>query len=188
VPAIIYGHGEEPEPISVPAHELEVAMAHGARMLEICVEDRRQNVLIKEVQYDFLGINMLHLDLTRVDLTETVHVRVPIEYRGTPAGAQEGGQLEHHLMELEVECLTAQIPNSIRVKVDSLGVGESLYVRDLKPESGIKITTHPEEVVCTVRPPIAAAAEEAQVEEEKAAEPEVITRGKEEAGEGTENK
>ena len=186
LPAIIYGHKLEPEPISLPRHEVELALEHGARMLKVKVDDKEQNVLIKDLQYDYLGVELLHLDLTRVDLTETVHVRVPIDYRGTPAGVHEGGQLEHQLMELEVECLTAQIPNDIRVKVDSLGLGESLYVRDVEAESGIKIITHADEVVCTVRPPIVAAAtvEEEAAEEEGAAEPEVISRGREEAEEG----
>ena len=186
VPAIIYGHKQEPEAISLSRHELELALGHGARMLKVELDNEPQNVLIKDVQYDYLGVEPVHLDLTRVDLTETVQVRVPIEYKGTPVGTHEGGQLEHHLMELEVECLTAQIPKDLAVRVDSLGVGESLYVRDLEAEAGIKIITHGDEVVCTVRPPIAAVAETAEeeaAEEKETAEPEVISRGKEESAE-----
>ncbi|UCG33538.1 MAG: 50S ribosomal protein L25 [Phycisphaerales bacterium] len=183
VPAIIYGHKKEPEAISLPHHDLAVALGHGARMLEVQIEGSGQNVLIKDVQYDYLGVDVLHVDLTRVDLTEMVQVRVPIEYRGEPVGVHEGGQLEHHLMELEVECQTVQIPKSIRVRVDAIKLGESLYVRDVQTEPGIKIITHGDEAVCTVRPPVTAAAtvEEEAAEEEGAAEPEVIGRGKEES-------
>jgi large subunit ribosomal protein L25 len=183
VPAIIYGHQKEPEAISLPQHDLAVALGHGTRMLEVQIGGDAQNVLIKDVQYDYLGVDVVHVDLTRVDLTELVEVRVPIEYKGEPVGVREGGQLEHHLMELEVECQTAAIPQSIRVRVDSIKLGESLYVRDVQVEPGIRIITHSDEVVCTVRPPVvvAAAEEEEAAEKEGAAEPEVISRGKEES-------
>jgi len=181
LPGIIYGHKEEPVPVLLPMHDLELAVQHGAHILEVDLGEKREQVLLKEVQYDHLGSKMLHVDLTRVSLDERVEVTVQLVLRGTPKGVTEGGVLEQPLSDLTIECVVTQIPEVIRINVSELGVGEMLHVRDLELPEGVTALTDPETVVCLVRALGEEAEEEAAEEAEPgAAEPEVIGRGKEE--------
>jgi large subunit ribosomal protein L25 len=180
VPAIIYGHGDEPEAIALPGHDLRLELAHGAHLLDVELDGKQARYLIKDVQYGHLGVNLLHVDLARVRLDQRVTVSVPLDFRGTPKGGQTAGaRFDHDLVDLEIECLVTEIPESIRVQVSDLELGQSIHARDVELPPGVKLKTDPDAVVCAVRARLVAeeAAEEAPPE---AAEPEVIARGKEE--------
>ncbi len=174
IPAVIYGHGIEAQPITLDAHEVELAVMHGERFLEVVLDGKKQNALIKEVQYDTFGQDILHVDLARVSLHERVEVTVPIVLRGTPAGVNEGGVLQQIAAEVGVECEVSAIPEEITVPVTELNIGDSLSMGDLPLPENTKLTKDPEGVVCTVS--VVAEKEEAPEEEaaEEAAEPEVI--------------
>ncbi len=175
VPVVIYGHGEDPESLSVDRHDLEVEMLHGQRTLALDRDGKTVRYLIREVQYDHLGIRPLHVDLMRVDLDERVTVSVALELRGVPRGVSEGGVLEQSLSELEVECLALAIPDTLHPLVTNLGVGDVLYARDVALPAGVTLITDPEERVATVRVLAEEAAEE-PAEEGATAEPERIGR------------
>jgi large subunit ribosomal protein L25 len=180
LPAIIYGHGEEPVAISLLRHDVEVALAHGARTMEVEIDGQTAPYLIKNVQYDYLGTTPIHMDLTRVDLTERVKVRVGIEPRGVPKGTHEGGVLDLVMAHVEVECLVTAIPDTLHPVVTELDLGESLLVKDLQLPEGVVALADPEDRVATVRVLAVHAAEVAEAEteegEEKEAEPERIGR------------
>jgi len=182
IPAIIYGHKEVPAAVVLPEHELALALEHGSHVLAVELDGSTSQCLIKDVQYDHLGHKPIHVDLARVSLDERVQVGVPIELRGTPAGASEGGVLDQILMEVQVECLVTQIPESIRVRVGTLGLGQTLRVRDLELPAGVTALVGGDEPVCTVR---ALGEEPTEAAEEGPAEPEVITREKGEEAEET---
>ncbi|MBN1490989.1 MAG: 50S ribosomal protein L25 [Phycisphaerae bacterium] len=184
LPGIVYGHKEEPQAVALSLHALELALQHGAHLLELNLDGVTQQVLIKEVQYDHLGTTPVHVDLARVSLDERVNVKVSVELRGTAKGIKEGGILDLTLADIEVQCAVASIPETLRVDVSELGIGQSLHVRDLKLPDGVEAMDAPELVVCTVRMPITAEAVEAAEEGEGTAAPEVIGRKeKEEAAE-----
>ena len=180
VPAIVYGHKKDPQPITLDGHSMELHLSHGAHLLNLDVGGKMQPCLIKEAQYDYLGSALVHVDLARVDLNERVKVTVPIELRGTPKGIAEGGVLRQELADIEVECLVTSIPEKIRIDVSDMALNEVMYVKDLKLASGIVATSDAENVVATVRIPITKTAEEtaAAAPVEGAAEPEVIAKGK----------
>jgi large subunit ribosomal protein L25 len=180
LPAIVYGHGLEPIPIALPAHNTEVELHHGARVLHVDLDGGSTQYLIKSVQYDHLGTTPVHLDLMRVNLDERVTVEVGIELRGTPHGVSEGGVLEQELSEIEVECLVTQIPGTLRPSVTHLKIGESLLVKDLELPPGVEVVTDGEERVASVRMLAEEVVEEEEVPEEEGVQPEVITRGKKE--------
>lgn len=186
LPAVIYGHNEPVEAVSLEEHDVEGALAHGARTLDVTVGGRTQRCLIKEVQYDHLGIAPIHIDLTRVDVDERVRVAVGIELRGVPKGVSEGGVLDQNLAEVQVECLVSDIPETLRPIVTDLDIGDLLLVKDLPLPDGVVAVTDDEERVATVR--ALAVAEEPEVVEEgeeETAEPTRIGRvRKEEEGEG----
>jgi len=187
LPAVIYGHGEKPETISLDLHDVEVGLAKGLRTMQVDVDGNQGQYLIKEIQYDHRDQTPIHIDLTRVNLNETVTVTVGIELRGTPKGASDGGILDQYLAEVEVECLVSQIPETLHPLVTELAVGDSLLVKDLELPPGVTVITDGEERICTVRAKVTAVEEEAvtpEGEEESTAEPERIGRVRKDEEEG----
>ncbi len=180
VPAVIYGHGEPPEAVSLALHDVELALAHGARTLQVKLGRKAKQYLIKEVQYDYLDHTPIHLDLTRVDLDERVKVRVGIELRGVPRGVSDGGVLDQHMADLEIECLVSEIPETLHPLTVDLGLDDSLLVKDLELPPGVVALAGPQERVATVRALLEAAEPEAVEEAEETpaetAQPELIGR------------
>lgn len=186
IPAVIYGHGEQALPVCLPQHDLELLLAHGARLLDITLDKKPHKVLIKDVQHDHLGIKIVHLDLVRVSLDEKIHLTIPIELRGAvDASSHGGGVVEQHLSELEIECLASNIPETIQLQVGKLALGESIRVKDLPVEQGVTVLSDPEALVVTVKIVAAEiAVEEALPEvEPQAEEPEVIGQAEQEQSE-----
>lgn len=184
LPAVIYGHGQEPLHVSLDRKELVDLLHTRARLLEAQVDTQKQPVLVKEVQWDHLGTDLIHLDLTRVDLTEKVTVKVPLQFAGDAEGLkEEGAILERPVTELEVECVVTEIPDQIKVDVSALKVGDALTVKDIKLPEGVVSKLDPETVVATI-----SIVQEEVVEvvptAEGAAEPEII--GKKAGEEGAE--
>lgn len=193
LPAIMYGHGEAPESVSLAEHEVEVALAHGARMLQVDLKGQVKPYLIKEVQYDHLQSTPIHMDLARVDINERVKVKVGIELRGTPKGISEGGMIDQSMLQIEVECLVTEIPDTLHPLVTHLGMNESLLVRDLVLPPGVTPLAELHRPVCTIRKMaeevVAPTAVPVEGAEAAAAEPERIGRiKKEEPTEGEEEK
>lgn len=151
LPAIVYGHGEPPEQISLMEHDVGVALGHGARILQVKVGGTTKPYLIKEIQYDHLASTPIHIDLARVDLNERVTVRVGIELRGVPRGVSEGGVLDQALASIEVECLVTEIPGTLHPLVTELKLNDSLYVKDLQLPPGVTALANPDDRVATVR-------------------------------------
>lgn len=180
MPGIVYGHKQDAVAVLLPTRELEQALRKGAHVLTINLDKGTEQVLVKEVQWDHLGSNIIHVDLARVDLNERVKVTVQIVLRGTPKGAVEGGVLEQVLSQMEVECLVTQIPESLRVSVADLGVGQALHIKDVPLPEGTVAMGDAETVVCVCRVLGEEPAPEAAVVAGEAGEvePEVITRGK----------
>lgn len=183
IPGVIYGHGLETQSVTLQKHEMELAILHGERLLEVDCEGNKENVLIKELQYDTFGQHILHVDLTRVNLDDRIEVTVQVTLRGTPEGvSSEGGMLQHLVSEVHVECLAGAIPADITVLVRDMKVGDNLTAGDLPLPDGAKLLGDPAAIVASVR--VVAEEEEAPAEvEEGGAEPEVIGEKKEEEGE-----
>jgi len=191
LPAVIYGHGEAPESVSLAHHEVEVALAHGARTMQVDLKGAVKPYLIKDVQYDHFGSTLIHVDLARVDLHERVTVRVGIELRGVPKGISEGGVLDQQMAQIEVECVVTEIPDTFHPLVTHLALGDSLLVKDLVLPPGVVAMAEPNERSATVRllaAEVAAPVAPVEGEEAAAAEPERIGRIKKDEGEGEEPK
>jgi large subunit ribosomal protein L25 len=173
IPGIVYGHKKEPVAISLDAHDFVEGIHHGHRLMDITIDGATEKMLIKDLQYDYLGRDIVHVDLMRVDVTEMIEVTVPVELKGTAKGTHEGGIVESHTDHLEVECLAIKIPESIVVSVKDLGVGESIKAGDVALPEGVKLVTPPEIVVVSCRV-VAAAKTTEEIEAEMPAAPEVI--------------
>jgi large subunit ribosomal protein L25 len=192
VPAVIYGHEEQPVTVALSLHDLLLALEHLQHVIDLDINGRRTRYLVKDVQYDHLQKTPIHVDLMRVAPNERVRVRVPVELKGEPHGVHEGGVLVHVIADLEVECRLLEIPEIIRPDVAHLGVGQVLHVKEIELPAGVQAAHDPDDIVATVRAKrgVQAEAEEEGAEEvtaEASKEPEVIGRtGKEEQDAGGE--
>jgi large subunit ribosomal protein L25 len=173
IPAIVYGHKQEPVAISLDTHDFVEGLRHGHRLLDVTIGGNAEKMIIKDLQYDYLGRTIIHADLIRVDVTERIKVEVSLELKGVPKGTQEGGVLESHMDHLDVECLAIDIPESIIVSVKDLDVGQSIFARDVKLPEGVKLMSLPDIIVATCRVLLEAKTTE-QVEAETPIAPEVI--------------
>ena len=182
IPAVIYGHGQPTVSVALSEHEVDLAIHHGERILEIELDKKKENVLIKDVQWDTFGHQPIHVDLARVDLDERVQVTVPIALRGTPVGINEGGVMQQSATEVEIEVAVREMPDEIRMSVVSLAVGETIRMSDLELPTGAKLLGDPEALVCSLIL-IAEEPEPEPTEPEEAPQPEVIGDRGEEDGE-----
>lgn len=186
IPAVLYGHKKENVLLSLPRAEVEEFLREGQRTLDIEFTGGSEKALIKQIQYDALGTEVIHIDFNRVALDERVTVTVEIVSVGEPAGLAQDGMLEQPLRELEVECLASDIPQRLEVEVAELQIGDSVSVKDLKLPPGVKVLADGEMTVVIVRPPVVeevvAAEEEVPAEEEAPAEPGAEEEDKKEEG------
>jgi len=178
IPAIVYGHKKEPVAISLDAHNLVEGLHHGGRLVDVQLGRKREKLLIKDLQYDYLGKDIIHVDLMRVDVSETVKVTVPIELKGTARGTHEGGIVEAHTDGLEVECRVTDIPETIVVSVKEIGVGDTIHAGDIELPEGMQLVSDPSTLLITCGL-VAAAKSTEELEEEVPAAPEVIGEAKE---------
>ena len=188
IPAIVYGHKQEPVAISLDAHNFVEGLHHGHRLIDVQIGKKKEKIIVKDMQYDYLGKNIIHADLMRVSVTEMVKVTVPIELKGAGAakGTHEGGIIEAHADHLEIECKATDIPETIAVWVKEVGVGDSLHAGDIELADGVELLSSPETLVVTCHL-VAAAKTTEQVEEEMPVAPEVISEAKEAEGEEKES-
>lgn len=180
LPAIVYGHGQAAVNVAVPAKLFRESLAKSAHVFELAVDGKKENVLLKDVQYDHLGTQVIHIDFARVDLTEKVTVTVSIELKGDAIGEKDGGILQQILGELEVECVVTEIPSSIVYNVAGLKLDESVHVRDLTLPAGVVAVTDGDLIVAVCH---AVKEEETTEAAEGSAEPEVIKKEKAEGEE-----
>jgi len=179
IPAVIYGHKETPESVAVPAEDLATAMRHHARTMELQADGKSQSVLIQDIQYDHLGKDLLHIDFLRVSLTDKIHITVPVELRGLAAGVKAGGVLIQPLHEVHIECLVSARPDSIRVKMDDVQLGQAIHIKELPVIEGVKYMHEADAVVVQVKQPSAQVeAPAGGIPGEGAVEPEVIKQKK----------
>lgn len=188
IPAIVYGHKQAPVAISLDAHNFLEGLHHGHRLIDVQVGKEKETMLVKDLQYDHLGRDIIHADLIRVDVTETVKVTVQIELKGTARGTHDGGIVEGHVGGLEVECKVTDIPEALVVLVKDLGVGDVIHASDVELPEGVKLVSAAEMLIVTCHL-VAAAKTAEEAEEEEPVAPEVIGKAeKAEGEEGTEDK
>jgi large subunit ribosomal protein L25 len=179
IPAVVYGHKEEPLSITLDAHDFTEGIHHGSRIMDIQIGRKKGTMMVKELQYDHLGRDIIHADLMRVNVTETVKVTVPIELKGTAKGTHEGGIIEEHVDHIEIECRVTDIPENVAVSVKDIGVGDNIHAGDIDLPEGIKLVSSPETLIVTCSL-VAAAKTTEELELEVPTAPEVIGEEKEE--------
>jgi large subunit ribosomal protein L25 len=186
VPAVIYGHGREPEALLVDSGALARVLtgATSSTVLEVLVDGRPPvRALLREVQRSPMRAqDILHVDLYEIHADEKITVEVPVHLVGIPDGVRNfGGVLDQVLRELEIEVFPGDIPESIDVDVTGLGIGHSLFVRDIKLDKAEILNDADIPVATVVAPRTEEVAPVAAVEEPTSGEPELIRKQKAEA-------
>lgn len=177
VPAVLYGHKEAVVNLIVKPGEVLSAVKAGHKLVDL-KGDVNESALVKKVQWDALGSDIVHVDFERVSASELVETKVAIDLKGEAAGVKAGGVLNFNTHEIEVECPAGSIPEKIVVSVKELEIDGEIFARELTLPDGVRLISHEDEVIVSCNKP--------QVEEEEegatppgAIEPELIRKEKE---------
>ncbi|MFH8789470.1 50S ribosomal protein L25/general stress protein Ctc [Streptomyces roseoverticillatus] len=160
VPAVVYGHGSEPVHVTLPGHELMMALKTANVLLSLDIEGRDELVIPKAVQRDALKGFLEHVDLLVVKRGETVTVEVPVHTEGEIAPG--GNLIEHTLTALPVEAEATHIPEAVTVSVAGLEAGASVLAKDVVLPAGVSLAVDADAVVLHVVAGQAAPAEAAE--------------------------
>ncbi len=194
MPSVVYGEGKKALPIKVVTGEL-IKLVHKYRVENALInlkfksdKDKKAKVcLIKEMQYDPVHGNIIHVDFNEISMNKVIKINIPVTVKGEAVGVkQDGGSLEHILWEIEVECLPTQIPEEITVDISNLKIGDAIHIKDIKFPSGAKVLNDESAVVLHVVAPMKEEVPAEALEGEEKKEPEVIKEKKEVPAEGSE--
>ncbi|MFE6778561.1 50S ribosomal protein L25/general stress protein Ctc [Streptomyces sp. NPDC057702] len=148
VPAVIYGHGAEPVHVSLPGHELMMALKTPNVLLSLDLDGKNELVIPKAIQREAIRGFLVHVDLLTVKRGEKVTVEVPIHTEGDLAPG--GNLLEHVLNALPVETEATHIPESVTVSVAGLDAGHSVLAKDVTLPAGTTLAVDEDAVVLQV--------------------------------------
>jgi len=179
LPAVVYGHKQAPEAVTLDAKQAVKQIAHGARLFRIALPGGEDTVLLKDIQFDHLGRDVIHVDLERVNLDERVVTTIPLRFKGdAPGMGAPGAVFLKPVTEIEIECTVGNLEDFIVLDISSLQAGETLHASDIKLPHQYKLLTDPATVVAaiTIKKEIDETDEAAAAAE--AAAPEVISERK----------
>ncbi|MFC5805466.1 50S ribosomal protein L25/general stress protein Ctc [Streptomyces formicae] len=165
VPGVLYGHGVDPIHVTLPGHDLLLALRTPNVLLALEIEGKKELAIPKAVQRDPLKGFLEHVDLLLVKRGEKVSVEIPVHAEGELAPG--GNLLEHVLNALPVEAEATHIPESFTVSVEGLEAGASVLAKDITLPNGVTLGVEEDAVVLQV---LAAQAEEPAAEAEEAVE------------------
>ncbi len=182
IPGILYGGDREPLSLAMEGKTLDDLLRAGSRMVKLKMGSDDQRALIKAIQHDVLGDEILHVDFTRIVLGQALDVTVPLVLEGTPESVREGGVLEQSRDVIEVRCIPEAIPEKILVDVTELPLGGSLHLGEVTLPDGVELaqSADPSHLVVMVTFKEVPEEEEEEGEEGGVAPPEIIKKGKEE--------
>ena len=190
VPAVIYGHGREPQSLAINTREVERLLgtiSAGSTVIELNVDGSTARTLIREIQRHPFKRSILHIDFQELVAGEKVTVSVPLRFTGTADGVRNsGGILEETMHHVHVRVDPSLIPDHIDVDVTPLTIGHSFHISDLKLPEGVTVLDDAGATVCVCAAPQAVVEEVVAGVEgapETAAEPELIRKPKEEGEE-----
>ena len=180
VPAVVYGHGHESQPIQLDAHELDLLRRHAGRnaMLDLALgKGKPTPVMLQHVQEHPVTRRPIHVDLFVINLTEEITIDIAVVFTGeSEAVRKDGGTLLHQRETVSVRALPDALPPAIEVDISSLVDFEAtIHVGDIVVPDGVTILTDAAEPLARVQQPrvaeepvVAAEAPEAPAETEEA--------------------
>lgn len=185
VPANLYGAEKQAgqktkltsTALAVSAYDLMQLIEHHHNVVEVQYDGNAELALIREVQRDVFGDDVLHVDMEMIDATQKIELSVELVFKGDAKGVKEGGRMQIDLHELEIEALPLAVPENIVVRVDDLEMDGMIHVKELQLPEGVTAVTPGDTSVVQVVP-----VEDTEGEDDGDAptseEPEVISKGK----------
>ena len=152
IPGIYYSpNSESSTPIVISQGDFYEAVKSGARIFNISVGEKKQNVLFKSVQYHPVTDQVLHIDLYGIRMDRAVNIKIPVYLIGDPIGVtEEGGVLSQAINDIEIQCLPGDIPEFIEVDISKLHLGDSSNVGSIKLDSKFTLVTHEDSTIASV--------------------------------------
>jgi large subunit ribosomal protein L25 len=150
MPATVYSKGTDPISVSVDEKEILTHLHGGSHVMELDNGDGSPaTVLVKDLQFGFLGDNLIHVDFARVNLEQVVTITMTLEITGQPTSSSEtGAVLEVPRPQIEIECMVKDIPESIKVDLSTV---ESVFtIGDLELPEGVRAILDPERHIAHV--------------------------------------
>jgi large subunit ribosomal protein L25 len=143
VPGIVYGAGKEPVSITLEQKELrkvEAVEAFYSSVLNLEIDGAKEQVVLKALQRHAYKDQIQHLDLLRVDATQKLHTTVPLHFLNEESSeaVKNGGVVSHIATEIEVSCLAADLPAFIEVDLNTMAIGDTIHISDLKLPEGVE--------------------------------------------------
>ena len=143
-PGVVYGNQAETVSVKVNTNQLRLLVDRGVRVFDFEMEGTAQKAMFRELQWDTFGIVLNHFDLLRIDAHQ------PIELRGTAPGTNSGGLLEQPLHAVRINCLAAEVPEKLTLRVHQLEIGDSITIAEIELEGDATMLLEPETVVARV--------------------------------------
>ena len=172
IPAVLYGHGIDPQPISVDRKALRAALAHEAglnALFALEVDGTRHLAMARQLQRDALKRSVSHVDFVIVRRDEIVSVEVPVHLVGEALGVEHAdGMVEQQMFQLAIQAKPADIPSSIEVDITDLAIGDAIRVSDLVLPEGVTTEVDGDDPVVIGQTTRLAAEEEAEEDAEDA--------------------
>lgn len=150
IPAVLYGHGSDPIHVSLPGHDMMMALKHANALFSIDVDGTAHLAIAKEVQRDPVRNVIEHVDLLLVARGEKVGVEVPI----IVVGESFPGTI--HLVELQtlhVEAEATQLPESIEVSIEGMTAGHQVTAAEIVLPDGVELLEEPDVTVVSITEP-----------------------------------
>lgn len=183
IPGVFYARNINPVPIDVAENAIKpLVFTAETNLINLKINKDEFDCIVKDVQFDPVTDRIVHFDLLGLTSGEKFTLEVPLLAIGSSVGVKDGGLLQQHLHKLDIECMPADIPQHLEVDVTNLKIGDSIHVSDLQFEN-IEILNQPTAVVLSVNHPKVEKEPAAEEAAEGPAEPEVISKGKEEESE-----
>lgn len=165
IPAVLYGHGSDPQHLTLPAHQLGLILRKANAVLDLDIAGTSQLALVKDVQKDPVHQIIEHIDLILVRRGEKVQIDIPVHVEGEPFS---GTIVVQDLSTVSVEAEATHIPERIVVDVEGLEEGTHITAADLALPAGSTLLSDPEALVVAITVPSAPAAEATEEAQEAA--------------------
>lgn len=155
VPGVLYGGGEEPVSFSVDDRELRHALRQSGAVVELSLDGKTSNAVLKDFQRDPVRGDMWHVDFVRVRMDVAIQTQVVLELVGADdaPGTSEGGVLEQATRELNIEALPGDIPESIQFDASNLEINATVHLSDITAPDGVTFLDDPETVIASITLP-----------------------------------
>jgi len=155
LPGVVFGRNAENEMIHISRTQFQKWMRQGASgFIELEVEGKGSlTVLLEDIQRDSITGDLLHVDFLRVQTGEVIRTKIPVKFKGTPAGTKQGGVVQIQCATIEVEALPRHLPAAVEFDISLMDIGQSLYVKDARFAPEVTVISDDNEFLLTVVKP-----------------------------------